>query len=542
VDARPAPHWSICVAVVTAALTAALTFPPARWPVGRWATRWPVIARPAERLYAASVLALGGAWLSAATAWGPGTPPLPTVALLGTLAAGVPWWVDRRRRSRVRVARIIERWPTFAEAIGLPGSRVLSAMVDKWGWSARLALRRGQTAQHAVSAAGSIESALAVRPGGVRVEPDPDRADRALLRVVEEDPHAKPIPWRAPAAGRSVADLVDIGVFEDGSSVLVRLLYRNVLLGGIIGSGKSGVLNVLLAALVACRDVMVWGIDLKGGMELQPWVGCLDRLATTPADTVALLREALAEYDRRSRLLTATGQRLWQPAPTNPALIVVDEYAELADQAHRLADSLARRGRATAVNLLIATQRPTQKAMGGNAVRQQMDVRICLRVRERRDVDLILDHGMWAAGWHADALDAPGKFLLSDPEHTTPRRARAYLITDNDVTRTAARHAPTRSHLPRTGGRPGAEPGTEQQQPHPEPATDRPAADADAVLWRVLCEATDDGITVAELVTAAGMSRATVYRRLRSHAKAGRAVNLGSGRWRSLTVPTRPGA
>jgi DNA segregation ATPase FtsK/SpoIIIE-like protein len=37
-----------------------------------------------------------------------------------------------------------------------------------------------------------------------------------------------------------------------------------------------------------------------------------------------------------------------------------------------------------------ATQRPTQKAMGQGAVRSQMDVRISFRVRERKDVDLIL--------------------------------------------------------------------------------------------------------------------------------------------------------
>ena len=99
------------------------------------------------------------------------------------------------------------------------------------------------------------------------------------------------------------------------------------------------------------------------------------------------------------------------------------------------ADSIARLGRAVAVTLVAATQRPTQKAMGQGALRSQMDVRICFRVRERRDVDLILGQGMLAAGWHAHTLNAPGKFLISAPEHDTPRRARAYLVTDEDVTR-----------------------------------------------------------------------------------------------------------
>ena len=117
-----------------------------------------------------------------------------------------------------------------------------------------------------------------------------------------------------------------------------------------------------------------------------------------------------------------------------PALVIlVDEYAELVDDAPgaiRHADSIARRGRAVAVSLIAATQRPTQKAMGHGAVRSQMDVRICFRVRERKDVDLILGQGMLAAGWQAHTLDAPGKFL--------------------DIGR-RARHAPAGPRLPDHG-------------------------------------------------------------------------------------------
>lgn len=60
---------------------------------------------------------------------------------------------------------------------------------------------------------------------------------------------------------------------------------------------------------------------------------------------------------------------------------------------------------------------PTQKAMGDSAVRSQMDLRICFRVRERRDVDLVLGQGMLSAGWDAHKLNAPGKFLICSTEH-----------------------------------------------------------------------------------------------------------------------------
>jgi DNA helicase HerA-like ATPase len=57
--------------------------------------------------------------------------------------------------------------------------------------------------------------------------------------------------------------------------------------------------------------------------------------------------------------------------------LIIDEYAELAEtspQASADPDSIARRGRAVAVTLIAATQRPTQKAMGQGALRSQMDV------------------------------------------------------------------------------------------------------------------------------------------------------------------------
>jgi len=70
---------------------------------------------------------------------------------------------------------------------------------------------------------------------------------------------------------------------EDGRPVTIFILRRNALIGGTTGAGKSGLLNIILAVLVACLDAEVWSVDLKGGMELQPWAQCLSRpLATTP--------------------------------------------------------------------------------------------------------------------------------------------------------------------------------------------------------------------------------------------------------------------
>jgi DNA segregation ATPase FtsK/SpoIIIE-like protein len=245
------------------------------------------------------------------------------------------------------------------------------------------------------------------------------------------------------------------------------------------------------------------------------------------------------------------GQDLAPPRPEKlvPALvIIVDEYAELTDEAPDAmsdTDSIARLSRAVAVTLVAATQRPTQKAMGQGAVRSQMDTRICFRVRERRDVDLVLGQSMLAAGWNAHTLNAPGKFLVSAPEHTTPRRARAYLVTDDDVARTVARYAPSRATLDdvsraalhydapaepapwylRNASRVPDEPG--------KALGGNDTGSLEDVLWDALCEVPENGADAPELMQMTGMRRSTVYKYLAQLAQQGRAVQVGWGRWRA---------
>ncbi|MDI6102117.1 FtsK/SpoIIIE domain-containing protein [Actinoplanes sp. NEAU-A12] len=430
--------WPVVTLVTVLAATVAVR----GWPWG--------LTRSAERGYATTTTTLTGGWLAAATALGPTRSPLPTLLILAVVALGVPWWAHRRRRARVRVDRVINAWPNLAEQIGLAGSRIMSAVVDTWGWRARIKLRPGQSVADVIARVLAIESALGTRPGAVRVERDPAHAGRCTMRVLAADPHTGAIPWPGPTS-RSLADPIELGVFEDATPVRIALLRRHALIGGTTDSGKSGVLNVVLGNLAACTDVVLWGIDLKGGMELRPWAPCLARLATTPDEATELLADAVAVLDARAHASGQDNTRVWKPTPAAPALvIVIDEYAELADTAPDAvghAESIARRGRAVAVDLLAATQRPTQKAMGGGALRSQMSIRVCLRVRERRDVDLILDKGMLAAGWHAHTLDAPGKFYVLADGHNQPRRARAYLVTDDLVRQTAARYADQRPDL-----------------------------------------------------------------------------------------------
>ena len=530
------------LALVTLAAAAALTVPPPAWARKAWV----MLDHPDGRAYAVAVTAATGSWLATATAIGPATPQMPAVAVVLTIACGIPWWANRRRRAKVRVDRMLDAWPEIANATGLPGSQVISALVDVWGWRARLRLARGQTINDVITKIPALESGLGTFRGAVRVYPTPDDlANRCEIRVLDIDPHADAIPWPGPSTN-TITEPIDLGPFEDAAPCKVLFLRRHVLFGGATGAGKSSGLNVLMGNLAACRDVVIWAIDLKKGMELGPWAPCIDRLATTPDEARQLLADAVKVLEARAALLAERGERVWQPTPDMPALvIVIDEYAELSDDAHdaiKRADSIARRGRAVAVNLVAATQRPTQKAMGQGAVRSQMDVRISFRVRERKDVDLILGQGMLAAGWFAHKLNAPGKFLIAAAEHDTPKRARAYLLTDQTVEAAANYYAAYRPPLDPVSQR------ALEENPYPERAvvpldTDIMTAEheqdgSDAMLWTALVLAPVEGTTVPDLMTATGMSRPWIYLRLRDLTEQGHVIQVSRGRWRAVTDDT----
>jgi Winged helix-turn helix len=155
---------------------------------------------------------------------------------------------------------------------------------------------------------------------------------------------------------------------------------------------------------------------------------------------------------------------------------------------------------------------------------------------------------MLSAGWQAHTLNAPGKFLISAPEHTTPKRARAYLLTDDDVARVVAHYAGHRPWLDDVSGSalnlaPTVSepvpwylvnvPRSDEDESADTP-DDRDTTTPEGALWAALCSISDEGADVAELMRMTGLGRSTVYRYLAQFADQGRAVQVGWGRWRAI--------
>lgn len=539
------PAWWPLVLAVTALIMIAVMLAPEKW--AKW---WPPLGRRIEKAYVAFVTGYAGGWLSAATMLGPLAPGLTLIWMVGAIILGLPWWAHHRRRAKVRMRRTMEAWPVTARKCGIEGAELTSTDIDEYGWKGRIVLGAGQTVADLFGIIPRLESSLRTAPGRVRIKPDPGNAGQATIRVLERDPHAEPIPFPDEPEFATITEPHMIGLFEDGEPVNILFNARHILIGGLTGGGKSGLVNDILAWLVRCRDAAIWGIDLKGGLELGPWEPCLQRpLATDNATAEQLLADARAEIDRRTVVLGAQGKRQWTPTPDAPALVVlIDEYAELSQEARDIVDSIVRLGRALCVSVIASTQRPTQKVMGDGAVRSQMDTRICTRVAEAGQVNLILTQGSYSAGWRADLLDAPGKFLVRspDPDHQQPNRARGCLLTDTDVERIVAHYRDHRPTLPAPGTASEARTGTNrgwstQSLPNGGPVVQRPpqpVRDApETILLRALATAPPDGITVNDLTTATGMKKSWVYNRLQEWSDTGKAAQVGWGRWRATDPP-----
>jgi S-DNA-T family DNA segregation ATPase FtsK/SpoIIIE len=535
-----APAWWPVALPLGGAVTAAVW----RWRADR---QW-------ERAYVLAVGAAATLWTTAAWWASPGHDWLFWSALVGAVAAGIPRWWHYRRRGKVAVRRgaprgarrelrrIVKNWPDLSVDMDLAGSHVLRAEADEVGFTFTLALHGGLTAAGVTSKVQRVESVLETRTGAARVIADA-KANRAVLRIVNNDPLATPIPWPGTSA-TSINDPIVLGRFEDGDPVAIQLVGEHVLTAGTMGRGKSGVLNAFMAELCGRTDVVLWGIDMKRGLELSPWRPVLDRLATSKDAAYELLSAANRVLDARADLLARRRERKWQPSRTAPALVIaVDELAELDADAMSLLERLARMGRAEGIILIAVTQRPSADVLGGLDARTQMTARIALGVVEPRDGELILGAGRLSAGWRPDRLAGPGYFLVLVPgQHEQPRPARAYWLTDAAVSAAAARHAAERPRLDPTSADAAEKPPELHQAVHGSTGESRAAtaAEAEDALLALLATAPYAGLTVGELAERIGRKRTWVYDRLSAHARAGHATRVGPGRWRARNTGGRP--
>jgi len=256
------------------------------------------------------------------------------------------------------------------------------------------------------------------------------------IRRILEDPEVAAIPSRiAFALGRDVAG-------HARAADLARM--PHLLIAGATGSGKSVMVNALIASLLMRAtpdEVRLILVDPKR-VELVDYNGVPHLMVPviTEADRArAALRWAVAEMENRfrrfagaaARNITSYNETRVDPADRMPYLvIVIDELADLMMRDGRTVEDpivrLAQKARATGIHLVLATQRPSVNVVTG-LIKANFPSRIAFAMASQIDSRTIID----APG--AEDLIGRGDMLFQPSDLPRPIRLQGVFVSDREV-------------------------------------------------------------------------------------------------------------
>jgi S-DNA-T family DNA segregation ATPase FtsK/SpoIIIE len=265
----------------------------------------------------------------------------------------------------------------------------------------------------------------------------------------------------------SMYDPVYLGIDEAGLPVYLPLMYNNMLLGGLPGSGKSVTLSMVVAHAALSANTRLCLIDGKQ-VELGLWREVADVFVGPDLDhAIHTLQRLQTVMDNRyAYLMNAQRRKVERGDAMNAIVLVVDEIAfysaTIGDKTQRetfaaLLRDIVARGRAVAIMVVAATQRPTADIIP-TSLREIFSWRFAARCSNDISSDVILGQGWAARGYSAATIhpaDQGVGWLIAEDGH--PRRIKVAYLSDADIIRLAAYAADIRrpsrpSADPTTGG------------------------------------------------------------------------------------------
>ena len=258
----------------------------------------------------------------------------------------------------------------------------------------------------------------------------------------------------------SMFDPIYVGIDEFGHPVYIKVIYKNLLAAGQPGGGKSGLMNTLTAhAALSARSRLVL-FDGKR-VELGMWDDIADEFVGPDLDhAIITLRRLQRVMDNRYEWLTAYRRREIRASDGITVItIVFDEIALFStvlgtrpqqDEFITLFRDLVARGRAAAMPVIAATQRPSVDIIP-KSLRDLFGYRAAFRCTSTGSSDIILGDGLSGAGYTATGIPPsnPGECLLI-AEGGIPERVKVSYLTDADIKALADYAAWTRRTQPLT--------------------------------------------------------------------------------------------
>jgi S-DNA-T family DNA segregation ATPase FtsK/SpoIIIE len=211
----------------------------------------------------------------------------------------------------------------------------------------------------------------------------------------------------------SMFNPVHIGVDEFGAPVHTKVIYKNLLAAGEPGSGKSGLMNILTAhAALSARSRLVL-FDGKQ-VELGFWDHVADEFVGPDLDhAIITLKRLQRVMDNRYSWLRARQRRKIEPGDDITVITsVFDEIALFStvlgtEQQQRefvtLLRDLVARGRAAAMPVIAATQRPSIDIIP-KSLRDLFGYRAAFCCTSIGSSDIILGDGWDSRGYSAADL------------------------------------------------------------------------------------------------------------------------------------------
>jgi S-DNA-T family DNA segregation ATPase FtsK/SpoIIIE len=241
----------------------------------------------------------------------------------------------------------------------------------------------------------------------------------------------------------SAFDPVYLGVDEYGAPVSVSLIYRNFLVGGEPGAGKSSLLNNPIGHFALCLDTRLCLLDGKQ-VELGLWRDIADVFVgpDLPRAIRTLLRLQRVMDNRYAYLLFHKRRKIARSDGMNVIVCAIDEIAYFSATAGDKPDrewfsallrDIVARGRAVGIIVIAATQRPSADIIPPS-LRDIFAWRFSGRTTNDVSSDIVLGHGWAARGYTANtiATDNQGAGLLI-AEGGTPRLIKGAYLTDAHI-------------------------------------------------------------------------------------------------------------
>jgi S-DNA-T family DNA segregation ATPase FtsK/SpoIIIE len=293
--------------------------------------------------------------------------------------------------------------------------------------------------------------AMALSARSIRIEaPIPGKAVVGI-EIPNHEPEAirfKPLLTPVSESGAWTPNLaIPFALGKDvGGTPQVRDLASmpHLLIAGATGSGKSVMVNAIIASLLFARtpqELRMILVDPKR-VELSGYNGLPHLLVPviTESDKAAsALKWAVLEMENRYRMFANAGARNLEGYNSSredvkdrmySIVIIIDELADLMMQDGRETEEsivrIAQKARATGIHLILATQRPSVNVVTG-LIKANIPSRIAFSMASQIDSRTVLD----APG--AEDLIGRGDMLFQPSDAPKPTRMQGVFVSDREI-------------------------------------------------------------------------------------------------------------